>query len=159
MTQDENKRAILVPVDFSDHSKAALSLASELADLIHRPIIVLHVVHDPGDAPGYYRVKGRGKQLTRLEDRAREMLEEFMHQMVETYPDGHELRRAKQMLVVGLPVTRILELVKKVSPKMLIIGGAGRTGLSRYVLGSKAEQLARLCPVPVTIVKLDDGEE
>lgn len=120
---------------------------------------MLHVVHDPGDAPGYYRVKGRGKQLTRLEDRAREMLEEFMHQMVETYPDGHELRRAKQMLVVGLPVTRILELVKKVSPKMLIIGGAGRTGLSRYVLGSKAEQLARLCPVPVTIVKLDDGEE
>jgi nucleotide-binding universal stress UspA family protein len=27
------------------------------------------------------------------------------------------------------------------------------------VLGSKAEQLARLCPIPVTIVKLDDGEE
>jgi nucleotide-binding universal stress UspA family protein len=159
VAQDKKNRPILVPVDFSANSKAALALAAELADLIYCPISVLHVVHDPGDAPGYYRVKGRQKQISRLEDRAGEMLEEFMEQMVAENPDSHELRRAKRMLVVGLPVTRILELVKKLKPKMLVIGGAGRTGLSRYVLGSKAEQLARLCPIPVTIVKLPDGKE
>ena len=36
---------------------------------------------------------------------------------------------------------------------MVVMGSRGRTGLSRLMLGSKAEQVVRLCPAPVTIVK------
>ena len=41
---------------------------------------------------------------------------------------------------------------------MVVMGSAGRTGLSRFLLGSKAEQVLRLCPVPVTIVKDLEGD-
>jgi nucleotide-binding universal stress UspA family protein len=63
------------------------------------------------------------------------------------------LKKAGRKLVVGLPVTRTLEVVEQISPRLLVMGSAGRTGLSRILLGSKAEQLVRLCPVPVVIVK------
>ena len=38
-------------------------------------------------------------------------------------------------------------------PGGVVMGSAGRTGLSHFLLGSKAEQILRLSPVPVTIVK------
>ncbi|MDH3694421.1 MAG: universal stress protein, partial [Gammaproteobacteria bacterium] len=69
------------------------------------------------------------------------------------------LKKAERLLVAGLPVTRILEVAKRLEPKMLVMGSAGRTGLSHFLLGSKAEQLLRLCPYPVTIVKLPENQE
>ena len=46
---------ILVAVDFSDDSHAALSWACRLATAMKARVIVLHVVHDPANAPGYYK--------------------------------------------------------------------------------------------------------
>ena len=45
---------ILVPVDFSEHSEAALFEASRYAQAMNASLVVLHVVHDPGEMPGYY---------------------------------------------------------------------------------------------------------
>ena len=53
MTTKQKNRPILVPVDFSPHSEAALVCAAELAGTLGNELIILHVVHDPGDAPGY----------------------------------------------------------------------------------------------------------
>jgi len=149
-----SKQPILVPVDFSAHSKAALEHALILSECLQSPIAVLHVVHDPGDAPGYYQVKGRKKQLRRLEDVAGEMLDEFMDKFVKRHPKHPALKKSKRLLVTGLPVNRILEVAKKLKPSMMVVGSAGRTGLSRFLLGSKAEQLIRVCPFSITVVKL-----
>ncbi len=147
------KPSILVPVDFSPCSQAAFDLAVELAVALDAPLVVLHVVHDPGEAPGYYRVKGRNKHMRRIEDVAREMLAEFVDEAKDRHHHKQALKKAEQMLVVGLPVTRTLEVIEQIAPRMMVMGSAGRTGISRFLLGSKAEQLVRLCPVPVVIVK------
>jgi len=36
---------------------------------------------------------------------------------------------------------------------MVVVGSQGRTGLKNLIIGSKANQVVQLCPVPVTIVK------
>lgn len=147
-------KPVLIPVDFSPSSEAALVLGCQLGSAMKVPVCVLHVVHDPGDAPGYYhQVEGREGELRRLEDLARDMFEKFMLKMAAKHPNLKELKRATTKLVVGLPVTRILEVVERLQPCMVVMGSAGRTGLSHVLLGSKAEQVVRLCPVPVTIVK------
>ena len=81
MTKQINSKPVLVPVDFSPHSAAALACAAELAETLGSNLVILHVVHDPGDAPGYYAVKGRNKQLRRMEDVAADMLKEFIQTM------------------------------------------------------------------------------
>ena len=157
MTKKSNSQPILVPVDFSSHAETALVCAAELAETLGSKLIILHVVHDPGDAPGYYAVKGRNKQLHRMEDVAGVMLEEFVHKMQQEHPGLTALKHATTMLIVGLPVNRILESAKKTRARMIVMGSQGRTGIARAMLGSKAEQIVRLAPIPVMIVK--DGEQ
>lgn len=147
---------ILVPVDFSAHSAVALERGAGLAGALKVPLLVLHVVHDLGEAPGYYAVKGRGKQLRRMEDVASDMLDEFIHAARKKHPKHPALENAETALVVGLPVNRILEVAKKSGASMIVMGSQGRTGLAHALLGSKAEQVVHLSPIPVTIVKVDE---
>jgi nucleotide-binding universal stress UspA family protein len=155
MPSRTKKQSILVPVDFSPHSGAALVCAAELAEVLDLPIVVLHVVHDLGEAPGYYAIKGRKKHLARMEDVAADMLDDFMRKVRKKFPERQTLKDAETVLVVGLPVSRILEMAKRINARMIIMGSMGRTGISHVLLGSKAEQVVRLAPIPVMIVKRD----
>lgn len=149
-------RPLLVPVDFSPHSEAALVFAAGLAATLRSPVVVLHVVHDPGEAPGFYAGKRGRDSLARLEDVAGDMMNEFITKFGEEHPVWSKLENTQTVLKVGLPVTRILEVAGLIDARMIVMGSRGRTGLSLMLLGSKAEQVVRLSPIPVTIVK--DGE-
>ena len=157
------KKPLLVPVDFSTHSEAALVKACELAFYMKNPLLVLHVVHDPVNMPGYYsRYYSKiasNQPLIRLEDIAQQMFDEFIEMMIEKYPELPLLKKLDKMLVVGIPVTRILEIIEKKDIEMVIMGSQGRTGLRQIMLGSKAEQMVRFCPVPITIVKSISTQE
>jgi nucleotide-binding universal stress UspA family protein len=158
MPKKQDTRPILVPVDFSNHSEAALWEACELSEAIDAPLVVLHVVHDPGDMPGYYTRVTKKKHLMRIEDAAAKMFESFLKSTAKKNPNCKKLKKMETVLVTGLPVTRILEVAKKIDARMVVMGSQGRTGFQHMMLGSKAERIAQLCPVPVTIVKVQ-GED
>ena len=144
---------ILVPVDFSAHSEDALVFAAELADMTSASLMVLHVVHDPGEMPGYYSKLVKKKRVGRIQDIAKEVFDDFIKQFIADHPSLKAIHAAENLMVIGLPVTRILQVVDKVNPYMVVMGSQGRTGLKHLFIGSKAEQIVQLCPVPVTIVK------
>ncbi len=143
---------ILVAVDFSPYSAAALVWAAELAEPLGAPMAVLHVVHEPESAPGYY-LRSNKKHLCRLREAASEMMREFLAEVAEAHPDSSLLRNVEPILVPGLPVGRILEVAEDLGARMIVVGSQGRTGMPHVLLGSKAERVAQLSPVPVTIVK------
>ena len=143
---------ILVAIDFSRFSESALLWAAPAAESFGAPLLALHVVHDSASAPGYYEpVKKHKKHLRRIEEAAAEMMQEYLDRMRKEHPTL--LDRLEHRMVVGLPVNRILEVAEKTGARMIVIGSQGRTGLKHLLLGSKAERVARLSPVPVTIVK------
>jgi nucleotide-binding universal stress UspA family protein len=146
-------KVILVPVDFSPHAEAALVFAAELAEAMSASLVVLHVVHDPGEMPGYYSRLVKKKRVDRIQDIAREVFDDFMKHAISKHRGHKAIRKSQGLMVTGLPVTRILEVAEKVKPMMLVMGSQGRTGLKHLFLGSKAEQVVQLCPMPVTIVK------
>jgi nucleotide-binding universal stress UspA family protein len=158
-TTGNHQKPILVAVDFSRASESALLFAASLAESTGNPLTVLHVVHDPGDAPGYYVIPGRLEQLGRMEDVASTMLDDFLAELRRAHPDLIALKQATTLLVVGLPVPRIMEVIEQVDAHMLVMGSSGRTGLHRLMLGSKALQAAHVCPVPITIVRAPHGTE
>jgi universal stress protein A len=163
MAKKKDKTTLLVAVDFSSFSKAALIFASELAEKLEAQLLVLHVIHDPAEAPGFYAPKGKKKKfLQSMEEAAEEMMAEFLKNMRQAYPDQVPIREAVPLLVVGTPVTRIVEIAEKtriveIAEKkqagMIIIGSHGRTGLSHLLMGSKALRVVQLSPIPVTVVK------
>ena len=144
---------ILVPVDFSEPAEAALMHAVELSRCMELPLLVLHVVHDPAEMPGYYARMAKDSNLVRIEDVAREMLDKFVDDMINRHSELECVREARTMLVVGLPVGRILEVAEMVNASMIVMGSQGRTGLDHLLLGSKTEQVVRLSPIDVTVVK------
>ena len=48
---------------------------------------------------------------------------------------------------------RILEVAEKSGAQQIVMGSLGRSGLSHLLLGSKAQRVVQLSPIPVTIVK------
>lgn len=153
MAEKTDKRPILVPVDFSPYSEAALLQACELEACMKRGIIVLHVVHDPAEMPGYYSQMTKKKRLARIEEAASEMFEGFLKNIVKRHPDLKILKKIESRLVLGLPANRILEVAEKTNASVLVMGSKGRTGLKHILLGSVAQNVAQLCPIPVMIVK------
>lgn len=156
--QEGRADIVLAPVDFSEHSQAALVQAAHYASLMGAGLIVLHVVHEPGEMPGYYSKLIKKKRVTRIPDIAADAFDEFMDDAVRRRPDLELLKKAERLMVTGLPVTRILEVVEQLQPVMVVMGSQGRTGLKNLVIGSKAAQIVQLCPVPVTIVKRPNGD-
>ncbi len=154
MAKKMDKHTLVVAVDFTSFSEKALVFASELAEKLEAQLLVLHVIHDPAEAPGFYAQKGKKKKfLQSMEEAAEEMMAEFLAKMRKNHPDQLPIKKAVPLLVVGTPVTRILEIAKKKKARMIIIGSHGRTGLSHLLVGSKAERVVQLSPIPVTVVK------
>lgn len=149
---------IVVAVDFTEDSKAALAWAGRFADRTGTELIVLHVVHDPGEAPGYYRKKDED-QLRPMEEVAKEMMATFLQKLAEENPDIASLKRAEAVLSKGIPATRILEIAEARGACGIVMGSRGRTGLPHLLLGSKAERVAQLSPIPVTIVKAPPSDD
>jgi nucleotide-binding universal stress UspA family protein len=150
----KNKETLLVATDFTPFSEEALIFAGNLADKIEAQLLVLHVIHDPAEAPGFYVQKMKKKKFLRsMEEAANEMMDAFLEKMKKAYPDQISIQEAIPLLVVGTPVSRIIEIAEKRQANMIIVGSHGRTGLSRALIGSKAERLVRLSPIPVIVNK------
>jgi len=117
MSKILNQSTLLVAVDFSPFSEEALSFAGAMAECLGAQIIVLHVIHDPADAPGFYAQKAKDKKFLRsLEDVAEEMMQNFLNKMRQAYPDKVSIKEATPLLVVGTPVTRIVEVAQLKRP-------------------------------------------
>ena len=158
MAKKEDKDVLLVAVDFSPYSEQTLCFAGRLAEKLKTQLLVLHVIHDPAEAPGFYAQKGKKKKfLKSMEEAAEEMMEEFLEKMRQAHPDIVPIKKAKALLVVGTPVTRIVEVAEKKQVAMIIIGSHGRTGLAHLLIGSKVQRVVQLSPIPVTVVKTPQG--
>ncbi|MDH3472870.1 MAG: universal stress protein [Rhodospirillales bacterium] len=149
---------ILVAVDFAPDSEAALLWACDYAGCVKAGLVVLHVVHDPADAPGYYR-KGKKDLLRPMEDVAIEMMDEFLAEVAEKHPGLDILEHAEKVVVKGIPATRILEIARTKGARLIVMGSRGRTGLPHLLLGSKAERVVQMSPIPVTIVKAGTNDD
>ena len=143
---------ILVATDFSQDSDAALIWASNQAALTGAQLIVLHVVHDPAEAAGFYR-REQGEDPEPITDIAKRMMAKSLSEERETHADLTALQEAKPMIVSGLPPGRIVEIAKHEDAQLVVIGSRGRTGLAHILVGSVAERVAQLAPMPVVIVK------
>lgn len=143
---------VLCAIDFSGDSRAAVIWANTNAACLGTHLLILHVIHDPLDSPGYYN-QAEGEHLRPMEDVAESMMRKFVMEELGIDPDKDKSGQVRTKMMVGLPVSRILEVAKLVDAQTIVMGSQGRTGLKYLLLGSKAEQIVRLAPIPVTIVK------
>ncbi len=158
MTKTQEIQPILVAIDFSADSEAALLWACKFTKCSDAPLIILHVVHDPADAPGFYRNQ-EDDWSAPMAAVAYRMAEDFMTKMSEKHPTLKPLQDVRIEFLQGLPPGRIVEFSEKENAQIIIMGSCGRSGLAHILLGSVTERVAQLSKVPVVIVKTDEKAE
>jgi universal stress protein A len=139
-------RNILVPIDLDDSATQVLEYAVALATRLDAKLHVLHVVPWPlmgAEVP--IAVTG-----TAMDDiMAREQT--VFNDIVAAYTTKPPL--ASAMLKTGDARTSILTAADELHVDLVVMGTHGRRGVSRLVLGSVAESVARAAPCPVLLVR------
>ncbi|MBE0543047.1 MAG: universal stress protein [Verrucomicrobia bacterium] len=139
-------RTILVPVDFSERSRAALNYAVTLAQDFGGSLMVLHVL-DPLLAAGRLD-SARLRQLkSSSRDEAAKQLRALSCELVKSGVRTELLLRNGPAtdIIVAFAIARKADLI--------IMGSQGRTGLRRLLIGSVAERVVRHAHCPVLVVR------
>jgi len=145
---------VIVPVDFSDRSRAALIYAARMTAGSRTPLMVLHVIHDSGNTPGFYRRHHGDNPLLPIADVASEMLEDWLYKLCKDEPElDKTLKHARTRLVGGLPGRRIIEVAEAEHAAMIVMGTRGRIGLPHLLRGSVTEYVMTHAAMPVITLR------
>lgn len=144
---DQAVRRILVPVDFSEASDAALLHGKEISQTYGAEIHLLHVVEETV-YPSAYGIEPTpfptwdvlGRVETQLGNMARDEI-------------GYE--HVTISATFGYAPTTILDYLDENDIDLVVIATHGRTGIDRILLGSVAERVIRRASTPVFVVKPD----
>lgn len=149
-------KKILVPVDFSSSSLAALDTALELAARMDASFELLHVWEPPVLYAPNVLVAGGALLYAELEDHTRRAAGKEMEELVERL-QRRGIRNVRARLERGIPAPVIVDTAAKNGFDLIVMGTHGRTGFSRFFAGSVAENVVRLAPVPVLTVRHPDS--
>jgi nucleotide-binding universal stress UspA family protein len=144
-------KKILVATDFSEHARSAADAAGVMARAFDAKVTLVHVI-----PLGLYvdvATHMEGRTFTK---------EDFQASVIRrTKKDAEiELERlkgdgvfAEYMTVDGPPPSEIARVAKEGNYDLVVMSTHGRTGLMHLAMGSVAENVVRLCTVPVLVVR------
>jgi universal stress protein A len=141
-------RRILVPVDYSEHSKASVRFAAELAGALGSALDIVHVWDKPTYVSDAVMVRRPGQEHCSLGELIRENAEREMTEFLASLALPPTLPLSHRLLS-GEPASTLVSELKQAGHDLVVVGTHGRTGLAHMLLGSVAEKLIRLSPVPV----------
>ena len=146
-----HKPTIVVPVDFDEPSKRAVSLAVDFARWLEGRVVLVHVAPPTSLPEGTRLLPTDASNPVDLGEyvsqHARHMLEaHFLSLLI----SGVEVRKEVR---TGHVVETILRAIDECHAGLVVVGTHGRAGAARLMLGSVAEGLVRRSLVPVLVAR------
>ncbi len=141
------QQVMLCPTDFSPSSAKALEIAGSMARDRSAPLLVLHVAPKPLTTLGGTEAVPPMPDEINLKD-ARDQLARVKA------PAGVKMEARLEM---GEAAAVILSVARETNCQMIVMGTHGRSGLSRLLMGSVAEEVVRKAPCPVLTLKAETG--
>ena len=147
-------KRIVVPVDGSETAQKALTTALQMARESNGCVHLVHVVEGltPMAADPYGAYSGEVVEVMRQS--GRKILDDALARAEGVQADTQLFDNFGERLaeVVADSATRF-------NADLLVVGTHGRRGLGRVLMGSGAEQIIRLSPVPVLVLRSSQTKE
>lgn len=141
---------ILVPLDGSGTAEAGLMQAIGLAAELKSRLVLLHIVDDFSMLVEMSAVANYQEMLKDLRHYGLEVLGKAKHAAEKAGVHAETvLREVQQQRVAEV----IAAQAQQHHCELIVMGTHGRRGFSRVALGSNAEVVARISPVPVLLVR------
>jgi universal stress protein A len=147
-------RSILVPIDFSIHSKKALKYAVPLAAQSGASLRLIYVVEPtvyPADL-GFGQVV-----LPGVEDELRQKGAAELAELIET--EIGDRVPASATVRTGTPSKEILAEAEEKSVDLIVVATHGHSGVEHMLFGSTAERIVRKAHCPVLTIRPTMGGE
>ena len=142
---------ILVPIDGSSTSAKGLAEAIRLAKLTGGRLRLVHVIDELSFALTMDAYAGRaGDWLKELRADATTLLEDARARAGEENVEADAVLRDS---FKGAVHDQVIAEAAESQADLIVIGTHGRRGLGRWVMGSSAEHILRMSPVPVLLVR------
>ncbi len=137
-------KKVLVPVDFSDYSKSALSYAADFVKHFHAKVYLIYVVEPaiyPADfSLGQVAIPTPDLDITeKAEMELKQLANEYLADEVES----------EVIIKTGKAFVEINEFARECDADLIIISTHGHTGVEHLLFGSTAEKVVRKAPCPV----------
>ncbi len=142
-------RQILVPTDFSDHSRQAADYACELAKRFEARIHLLHVVEPLTMAMPSPGAPLPEQLMSNAEEDANNQIEKWL-----SSPEEQALS-VTRCVRRGAPFLEIIRYANVNNIDLIVMGTHGRSGLKHALIGSVAERVVRKASCPVLSVRPD----
>jgi nucleotide-binding universal stress UspA family protein len=143
-------KKILVPVDGSAASNRGLAEALKLAQAVGAQVRIVHAVNELIMDSGYAAVTYHDDVIQSLRETGRKTLEQARDA---AQAQGLKVETELVETLGGRAADVIIDQVKQWSADLIVMGTHGRRGVRRLVMGSDAELVLRMSPVPVLLVR------
>jgi len=144
-----DKNIVVIPIDFSTQSQAALPWARRMAAVINAEIHCIYTVEPPHIYSALDMVPAVPLPTTdELAQSAASQLEVFASE----HFSGLEPAPVTSVLT-GNPADQIVAYAKNVGAEMIIMSTHGYSGLEHVVLGSTTESVLRHAECPVLSIR------
>jgi nucleotide-binding universal stress UspA family protein len=140
-------KTILVPVDFSDCSDAAVKYGYALSEAFGATLHLLNVVQDPYTLP--WAAEGFAAPIA---DLLADWEGQAKRRLAETVPATAAATTVLKTQV-GSPHREIIRYAAEHQVDLIVLGTHGRGPLGHLLLGSVAERVVRTAPCPVLTVR------
>lgn len=141
---------VLVPVDFSSDSLAALDVASQRFAHPSASLLLVHAADGPVEAVTDTEFVGKHAQL--VQARA-----DKLHRQLQALVDRHKhqspWRDVEAVVESGKPADVILSAANGFKASLVVMGAHGKTGLSRAFFGGTTYQVARRLGCSVMVLR------
>lgn len=142
-------KRILVPMDFSPPSDAALEYARSVAARYGASLHLLHVAEDP-----YRALYSAEVFVPEMEGLREEILSDTAGRLKDRLrPSDVTEFHATADSIIGTPAGSIVEYAAGHEVDLIVMGTHGRGGMSHLLMGSVAERVVRTAPCPVLTVR------
>ena len=138
----------MVPVDDSDTSLHAIDwLAQSQAPSASCEVELLNVRSVPEQFPAVSVLDYEAVERALREEQQRILARALAH------AERKGLQRVTAHVAHGLPAPQIVEAAKIQGVDQIVMASHGRGAVGTFILGSVANQVVHLAPMPVTLVK------
>jgi nucleotide-binding universal stress UspA family protein len=149
---DKMYNKILVPVDGSELAECVLPhIENMVNDCGVKEIIFLRVIEPlAGAIAGGDYIIGEDESQA-LQNRHDKAAQKYLDQLISSFPYDKVI--LSRQVVTGKAAENIADSAAHLEVDLIIMATHGRSGVSRWVLGSVAERVIRWSCVPVLIVR------
>lgn len=136
---------LLVPLDGSKLAESVLPVAVSLAEVLHAPVILLHVIEQDASSEIHH-----DRHLTNPTE-AQEYLDEIAKSV---FPETVKVETHIHTAPVANVAGSIIEhATQEFQPDLILLCSHGKSGMRELLFGSIAQQVAALGGTPVLLIK------